>query len=118
MAGPMGKFTYVSDDTVSYRIKTDASNAAPASVALAANPGRVTLPKGYFPRHVWVKDDADTTGGRTPTNARRKIICGTAAATAFVGGATSITLPDFSVTPSVAVLWTIEGRIGERRFAG
>jgi hypothetical protein len=118
MAGPMGKYTYVSDDTVSYRIKVDASNAAVASLALTANPGRVNLPHGYRPRHIWVKDDADTTGGRVPTGARRKVICGTQAATAWVGGATSVLLPDFSVTPSVAVLWTIEGRIGERRFAG
>jgi hypothetical protein len=118
MAGKMGKFTYVSDDTVSYRIKASVIDATPASTAMVANPGRMTLPKGYHPRHVWVKDDADVTGGRTPTGARRKITCGTTAATAWVGGATSIALPDFSVVPSVSVLWTIEGRIGERRFAG
>jgi hypothetical protein len=118
MAGPMGKFDYVSDDTVTYRIRADSSNMAPASVGGSANPGRVTLPHGYKVRHVWVKDDTDTTGGRTPTQRRRKIICPDPTTTAWVGGATSISLPDFSVTPSVAVLWTIEGRIGERRFAG
>ncbi len=116
MAGPMGKFTYVSDDTVSYRAKIDASNAALASVSCVSNPGRPNLPKGYFPRHVWVKDDADVTGGRVPTGARRKIIVCNVAGTAWTS-ATSLSLPDFSVTPSVSVLWTIEGRIGERRLA-
>ncbi len=117
MAGGMGKFNYISDDTVTYRIAADSSNMAPASIGGVANPGRSTLPHGYFPRHVWVKDDADTTGSRVPTGRRRKLICPNPAATAWVGGATSVSLPDFSVTPSVAVLWTIEGRIGERRFA-
>jgi len=116
MAGAMGKFSYVSDDTVTYRIKADASNMAPASVGGVANPGRPNLPHGYFPRHVWVIDDSDTTGGRTPTMRRRLIVCPDPTKTAWVGGATSITLPDFSVTPSVAVLWTIEGRVGERRL--
>jgi hypothetical protein len=118
MAGAMGKYTYTSDDSVSYRIKSSVIDGTPASVAMVSNPGRVTLPHGYHPRHVWVKDDADLTGGRTPTGRRRKITCGTVAATAFVGGASSISLPDYSVVPSVAILWTIEGRIGERRFTG
>jgi len=118
MAGAMGKFTYTSDDTVDYRIKADSSNMAPASIGGVSNPGRVNIPHGYFTRHIWVKDDADVTGGRTPTQRRRKIICPDPTSTAWVGGATSVSLPDFSVTPSVAVLWTIEGHIGERRFAG
>lgn len=118
MAGKMGKFTYTSDDTVSYRIKADDTNAAPASVAMVANPGRVTIPHGYHPRHVWVVDSSDVTGGRVPTGLRRKIVCGTAAATLWTGAANTITLPDFTVIPSVAVLWNVEGRIGERRFEG
>jgi len=118
MAGLMGKFDYISDDTVTYRIKADVSNMAPASIGGSSNPGRVTLPHGYFPRHIWVKDDSDTTGGRTPTGLRRKLTCPDPSKSAWVGGATSVSLPDFTVTPSVAVLWTIEGRIGERRFNG
>lgn len=116
MAGAMGHFTYTSDDGVSYRIKSDVSNAAPASVACVSNPGRPNLPDGYFTRHAWVIDDADTTGGRTPTRRRRKIPICTVAGTAYTGVATSISLPDFSVTPSVAVLWTIQGLVGERRL--
>ncbi len=116
MAGLMTKVSYVSDDTVTYRVKLDASNAALASVSCTANPGRPNLPKGYFLRHIWAKDDSDTTGGRTPTGLRRKIVVCNVAGTAWVS-ATSVSLPDFTVTPRVAVLWTIEGRIGERRLS-
>lgn len=118
MAGKMGKYTYASDDGTSYRIKADVTNATPASVAMVANPGRSNLAHGYHPRHVWIIDNTDVTGGRTPTGLRRKIVCGTAAATLWVGSVNTISLPDFTVIPSVAVTWNVEGRIGERRFNG
>ncbi|SRR5713226_5025074 len=117
MAGRLGKFTYNSDDTVAYRIKADASNMAQAAVGGVANPGRPNLPHGYVPRHMWVVDDSDVTGGRTPTQLRRKITMPDPTTSGWIGPTSFISLPDFTVTPSVAVNWSIEGRIGERRLS-
>jgi hypothetical protein len=115
MAGPMGTFTYHSDDGNDYRVRIDASNAAVTNTGFSGTTGRVNLPPGYQMRHVWAVDH-DTTDGRTPTGARRKIYCGTATATVWTGGDTSIDLPDYSVSPSEVVAWTVESYVGEQRF--
>jgi hypothetical protein len=115
MAGKMGHFNYVSDDGNTYIVRLDASNAA--AVGAVAASGRPNLPHGYRERHVWVTDTTDVTGGRTPTGLRRKIPVTNPAAALWVGGTDVISLPDFTVTPSVAVNWNVEGRVGEQRYA-
>ncbi len=117
MAGAEAHYQYASDDGTTYKIKLDASNAVVTGSGCVAATTQPALPKGYHPRHVWVADSTDVTAGRTPTNRRRKLTVCTAAGTLFVGTQTTATLPDFSVTPSVAVSWNNEGKIGERRFA-
>lgn len=116
MAGKLQLTNYVSDDGNTYHIAEDASNAAAVSATATTLPARRTLPSGYVPRHIWVVDDADVTGGRTPTHARRKIAIGAVGSAFWVGGSTTVTLPDFSVTPSVSVAWTIVSYVGEKRF--
>lgn len=118
MAGAMGKFTYTADNGTSYVIKADASNGAVTGAAMVAATGRSNLPKSIKPRHVWVVDNTDVTGGRTPSLRRRKLVVGTTAGTLFTGAATTASLPDFGPTPSVLVVWNVQGIIGERRFAG
>jgi hypothetical protein len=112
----MGVFTYTSDDTNTYKVRIDASNGAVTNTGFTTTTGRTTLPNGYEMRHVWVVDDSDTTGARTPTNARRKIYCGDPASDVWTGADTALTLPDFSVAPSVAVAWNVESYVGERRL--
>lgn len=114
MAGAMGKFQYTSDDTNVYIVRADASNGA--AVAGVTGVGRPNLPHGYFMRHYLVVDDSDTTGGRTPTGRKRKIIEFDPTTARWIGTVTTVTLPDFSVTPSVAITWDISARIGERRL--
>jgi len=116
MAGPMGKFTYTSDDTNTYKVRIDASNGAVTNTGFTTTTGRTDLPSGYEMRHVWVVDDSDTTGSRTPTGARRKLYCGTSSCTVFAGSDTAVTLDDFSVSPSVAITWNVESYVGERRL--
>jgi hypothetical protein len=114
----MGKFTYTADNGTSYVIRADTSNAGVTGAAMVATTGRATLPRSIKPRHVWVIDNTDTTGGRTPSGRKRKLIVGTTAGTLFTGAVTTATLPDFGPTPSVAAVWNVQGIIGERRFAG
>jgi hypothetical protein len=116
MAGKMGKFDYVSDDTNTYIVREDASNAAAQSSHTPAT-GRPNLPHGYIGRKIEVVDSTDTTGGRTPTGLRRSVIINDAGDALYVGGTTTITLPDFTVTPSVAVVWNVSAIIGERRLS-
>jgi hypothetical protein len=114
MAGKMGTYSYISDDGATYKIREDVSNAA--ATGASATTGRVNLPHGYIPRHVWAVDSTDTTGGRTPTNARRKVVISDPADTQWTGASTAVTLPDFSVIPSVSVAWVIQAYVGEKRF--
>ncbi len=116
MAGPMGTFTYHSDDGVDYKHRLDASNAAVTNTGNVSTTGRSNLPSGYVPRHVWVVDDSDTTGGRTPTGARRQLCCGTTTATVWTGADVSVDLPDYSVIPSVSAAWNVESYVGEKRY--
>ena len=116
MAGPMGKFLYFSDNGTGYTVRLDASNAAVTNAGFVASTTRVDLPPGYEMRHIWVVDDTDTTGGRSPTNARRKLYVGTIDAQLWTEGDIAVTLPDFSVTPSVAVTWNVESYVGEKRY--
>jgi hypothetical protein len=115
MAGAMGTFQYTSDDTNVYIVRADASNAA--AVAGVAGVGRPNLPHGYHERFYEVVDSTDVTGGRTPTGRRRKIAEFDPTTSRWIGGVNTVTLPDFSVTPSVAITWNISARIGERRLS-
>ena len=114
MAGKMGKFNYISDDGTTYTVREDASNAA-AQASHVASVSRPNLPHGYVERYLLAVDDHDVTGGRTPTNLRRRVSINDVTDPLWTGGTANITLPDFTVTPSVAVAWAITARIGEKR---
>ena len=114
MAGKMGKFEYDSDDTNTYILREDATNAA-AQAGHTVSTARPNLPSGYIPRKVEVVDSTDTTGGRTPTGLRRGITLNDPTDPIWVGGTSTMTLPDFTVTPSVNIVWNVSARIGEKR---
>lgn len=105
MAGTMGQFEYTSDDGVTYRMRQDASNATAASnVAAGALPD---MPKRYRPRHILA---AHPTSGR-----ERRIPVGDPGNALWVGGTSTISLPDFNAAMA-ATAFVVKGRIGERRL--
>jgi hypothetical protein len=101
----MSRINYVSDNGVTYVVRQDASNqAAAGNLAATVTAG---LPGRTRPRYILA---------RNPTSGReRKIVIGAIANAMWVGGTTTITLPDFDddMTP---VTYDIAGRIGEKRF--
>lgn len=110
MAGPMGRYEYVSDDGNTYTMRLDASNAATVGAVAAAAPG-LTFPKGWVPRYILVQHP---TSGRQ----RKVVITDPAAAGALwttPGG--SLPLMDYALTPPASANWGIRGRVGERRYA-
>jgi hypothetical protein len=106
MAGTMGRFVYTSDDTVAYRIRQDVSNAAAAGNVSSALPPN--LPGRYKPRYILA---AHPTSGR-----ERKIVIGDPTNAMWVGGTTTISLPDFAAAMA-ATSFLVRGRVGERRLA-
>lgn len=106
MAGPKGVFNYVSDDGATYRVKLDASNAAAAGMVAATVSAH--LPGGYHPRYVNASHPA--------TGKERRIVIPTAGNALFVGGSSTITLEDFSTSPSAPVAFNVLSRVGERRL--
>jgi hypothetical protein len=106
MAGLMTKIVYTSDDGSDYVVKEDASNAAAAgNTTTTANP---SLPKRHKPRHILA---AHPTTGR-----ERAIVIGDPANALWVGGTSTISLPDFAAAMA-ATTYLVRGRIGERRLA-
>lgn len=115
MAGKLRKIQYQSDDGNIYVVRMDDSNAT--AIGAVTGTGRPTLPPGYRMRYVECVDDTDVTGGRVPTHARRVIQATDPTTTRWIGTLNTITLPDFSITPSAAVTFSIVGRVGEKRYA-
>lgn len=105
MAGPMGRFTYISDDGNTYVMRLDASNAA-AVGATAAAAGQ-QFPKGWVPRYVLA---AHPTSGR-----ERKIVVTDPSLAIWPGPGGTISLTDYAV--NTAASYGILGRVGERRYA-
>lgn len=112
MAGPMARYTYNSDNGQTYRIAMDSSNAS--AVGAVANPGPTNKPGRLKPRYILCKH---------PTTGRERALTVTdPAAPVWAGldgeppGIDTITIHDFSVFPSVATVYNVLGRIGERRL--
>jgi hypothetical protein len=104
MAGPMGRFNYISDDGTTYVMRLDASNAAAvAGVAAAAG---ATYPKGRVPRYLLA---AHPTTGR-----ERRIVVPDPANAIWTGTGGTISLTDFAT--NAAANFNILGRVGERRY--
>lgn len=105
MAGAMAKYAYISDDGNTYKVHMDISNALSAgNTPNAASPD---VPKRYKPRFVLA---AHPTTGR-----ERRIVIGDPANDLWVGGTTTIQLPDFANLMAPAA-FVVRGRIGERRL--
>jgi hypothetical protein len=105
MAGPMGRFSYVSDDGTTYVMRLDASNAA-AVGGTAAAPG-VQFPKGRVPRYLLAQH---------PTSGReRRIVVPDPASATWTGSGGTISLTDYAT--NAAANFNILGRVGERRYA-
>lgn len=106
MAGLMATAKYISDDGVTYQMRQDASNLTAAGnvAAVGTEPG---LPKRYKPRHILA---AHPTTGR-----ERRVAIGDPTNGLWVGGTTTISLPDFNAL-MVATSFVVKGRIGERRL--
>ena len=105
MAGPMGRFKYTSDDGTVYVVRLDASNAA-LSGATASDGTEDNPPKGFRPRYRLVQNSAGK---------QRRIVSVTASHALFTSAGT-VSLPDYSTTPSTSTTWTKMGAIGERRL--
>jgi hypothetical protein len=102
-------FNYTSDDGNVYPVGIDAGNAAAAGFVASAAGSIPRLPKNYKMRYVLL---------RHPTTAReRKLYCPLATTAAFVGGTTTVTIEDFTTSPSAPVAYIPSGRVGERRLA-
>jgi hypothetical protein len=106
MAGAKGVFNYVSDDGSTYRIKMDASNAA--AIGNVAATSAVHMPGGYHPRYILA---TNATTGR-----ERKLVVGSPTNALFVGGTSTVTIEDYSTSPSAQVAHDVLARIGERRL--
>lgn len=105
MAGLMEKIEYVSDNGSTYVMRQDASNAAAAgNTSSTANP---SLPGRTKPRYILA---AHPTTGR-----ERRIVVGDPTNALWVGGTTTISLPDFGALMA-ATTFLVRGRIGERRL--
>lgn len=106
MAGTRSTYTYHSDDGTDYIASLDTSNALAAGFTPQA--GNPNLPRSYHMRYVL---------GQHPTTGReRKVYVPAPDNAMFVGGTASVTLTDFTTTPSAQVAYAIKGRIGERRL--
>ena len=104
----MGLFDYVSDNTNTYHIRMDVSNATAVGATASATGEVADKPGRLKPRYLLAKD---TTSGR-----ERKITCPDPTDGVWTGGTTTITLVDSHVFPSAAVVYGISGRIGEKRY--
>lgn len=106
MAGPMGRYEYISDSGDTHVVRLDASNAAAQGATASTAP--VDLPGRTKPRYILA---------RHPTTGReRKIVICDPANGLFTGATTTISLPDFGAAMA-ATNFVVAGRIGERRLA-
>lgn len=106
MAGLMSKVEYISDDTNTFVMRQDASNAAAAgNTVSAANPN---LPGRTKPRYILA---AHPVSGR-----ERRIVIGSPVNALWLGTTNVISLPDFGAAMA-ATNYLVRGRIGERRLA-
>jgi hypothetical protein len=106
MAGLMTHVNYISDDGSTYRLRQDLSNATAAGNPTATS--SVHAPAGYKPRYIICTH---------PTTGReRTVAISDPANPLFVGGTSSITLTDFTTTPSAQVAYAVLARVGERRY--
>jgi hypothetical protein len=109
MAGPMGRYDYVSDDGTTYTMRLDASNAAAVGANASASLG-LTYPKGWVPRYLLVMH---------PTTRReRKIVfpeVGDPVNPLWGTPGGSLSLTDYAT--NAAQSFNIMGRVGERRYA-
>jgi hypothetical protein len=106
MAGASTHIEYTSDDGFPYRVKQDASNATAAGNPAAT--AATHLPGGYHPRYILATH---------PTTGReRKIVIAAPDNPLFVGGTSTITLTDFTTTPSAQVAYAVLSRVGEKRL--
>src|SRR6266700_3412399 len=92
MAGPMGRFQYISDDGVTYKLKLDAENT------------QAWYQKGWVPRYLLAEN---------ATYGKRKVICPDPADAHWVGGTATLALAVAGVATSPT--FTISGRFGEKR---
>lgn len=102
MVGALGYFQYISDDGNTYKVKTDASNAA-----LTGGVGSTTdpmLPHGYYPRYIL----AESASGN-----RRKVPVMDPASDVWTGVASTIAQVEGGVAGTVS--YGITARIGEKR---
>ncbi len=102
MAGPMGRFQYISDDGITYKLKLDSSNTTTVGgVAATTQPW---YQSGWVPRYLLAEN---------ATYGKRKVVCPDPADAHWVGGTATLALDTVGV--AVAPTFTISGRFGEKR---
>lgn len=108
MAGPMGRFDYLSDDGNTYQIRLDASNAA--AVGAVAATSVLSKPSAIVPRYILAQH---------PTTGReRKLVVTNPGAALWTGAGGTITLVDYNTAlPFNSASFNVRGRIGEKRYA-
>jgi len=102
MAGAMGFFQYISDDTHTYKVKGDASNAS--QTGGAASTTDPWYPKGWVPRYILCSASGQP---------RRRIPVYDPANGVWTGATTTVALQVAGTAGTVT--FDITGRFGEKR---
>lgn len=105
MAGRMLTVDYVSDDTNTYKLRVDQSNAAAAGLVATAT--GINKPGNLEPRYILAAH---------PVTGRQRKIIVNPDSQLWIGGLGTISLPDFDAAMA-ATNYKIMGRIGEKRTA-
>jgi hypothetical protein len=108
VAGLKGVYVYHSDDGNPYNVGMDAGNATAAGFVAAAAGAIPNKPRSYHMRHVNLQHPT--------TGKERSVAVPTAASALYVGGTATLTIEDFTTSPSAPVAYVVKGRMGERRL--
>lgn len=105
MSGPMAHVDYVSDNGNTYNILLNSAEATLVGGVIPAT-STINKPAGLVPRYILAQH---------PTTGReRKIKCPNPTNALWVGGTTTISLPQMG--SATAVVYNIMGRVGEKRY--
>ena len=109
MSGPLKLYNYVSDNGTTYHIRLDETNASAVGADEATPPAVSDKPQRMRPRYLLAR--------HPDTGRQTKVVCPDPTHGAWLGSVGTLSLHDGFVFPSAAVTYTIQGRIGEKRYA-
>jgi hypothetical protein len=98
---------YTSDDGVAYQRRTWADIAAAVGNTVDAPGAHPRLPSNVRPRYAL---------GQTATGTQHKLVCGAANNPVFVGGTTTLNVPDPNDRAGATLALNLMGRVAEKRY--